>query len=144
MKKNTRTPSRDRPKAPPSSGSDIHEPDRFMEFIAALEICRGLVCSGSPVPIRLALIILDNVAEVLMLHKCSAILERDRFMSRVISPEYSGNDRARVETDFRGKVWFLSTKVNRSTRKTRRSSALGTHIGTPGSTETSTTMTPTR
>lgn len=109
--KKRRTPARDRPKARPSGSSDIHEPARFMAFVEALEICRGLVSSGSPVPIRLAMVILDNIAEVLMLHKCSAILERDSFVSRIVSPEYSGDDRARVAADFSGKVWFLSAKV---------------------------------
>lgn len=102
---------RHQPKAPSPSGFGIHEPARFMEFIETLEVCRGLLRSGSPVSNRLALVILDNFAEVLMLHSCSGIIERDEFRSHVMSPEYSGKDRARAEADFPGKVWFLSSKV---------------------------------
>jgi hypothetical protein len=124
VKRKRRTPSRDRPKVPPSSGSDIHEPARFMEFIAALEVCRGLVCSGSAVPIRLALIILDNVAEVLMLHKCSAILERDGFMSRIIPLSLCPASVANVRSITGGanssiaKLTTVDTRIAKHTRET--------------------------
>jgi len=84
---------------------------KFMEFVEALEVCRGLLRSGSAVSSRLALVILDNVVEVLMIHRCSDAFERDNFASHIISPEYSDKDRARVNADFGGKVWFLSSTL---------------------------------
>lgn len=110
--KNHRTvASRKGPKAPPPRGSGIHEPEKFQEFIEILEICRDFVRSRSSVPIRLAIVLLDNMAEVLMLHKCRATLEHDDFLKRIVPPKYSLEDRRRVERDFAGKVWFLSTIV---------------------------------
>ena len=103
--------SRKRPKAPPAKGFGIYEPEKFQEFIEILEVCRSLIHSQSSVQIRLAIVLLDNMAEVLMLHKCQAILEHDDFLRRIVDSQYSPKDRTRVERDFGGKVWFLTAKV---------------------------------
>lgn len=103
--------SRKVPKAPPPSAFGIHEPEKFQEFIETLEICRGHILADASVPIRLAIIVLDNVAEVLMLHCCRAIFENDGFANHILVPQYSLSDQQRVERDFGGKIWFLTTKV---------------------------------
>src|SRR5258705_2380028 len=102
---------RNKPKAPPAKGFGIHEPEKFQEFIEILEVCRSLIHSRSSVRIRLAIVLLDNMAEVLMLHKCRTILEHDDFSKRIVAPQYSLTERIRVGRDFGGKVWFLTTKV---------------------------------
>lgn len=102
---------RNKPKAPPTKGFGIHEPEKFQEFIEILEVCRNLIHSQSSVRIRLAIVLLDNMAEVLMLHKCRTILEDDDFSKRIVAPQYSLTERTRVARDFGGKIWFLTTKV---------------------------------
>ena len=102
---------RNKPKAPPPRGVGIHEPEKFQELVEILETCRSLIHSQSSVRIRLAIVLLDNMAEVLMFHKCRTLLEDDDFSRRIVDPRYSLTERTRVERDFCGKVWFLTTKV---------------------------------
>lgn len=97
-------------KAPPSDDWGIHEPERFREFIEILDTCQGLVRSSSPVKIRLAIVLLDNLAEVLMYHAGNAPIEHDAFSKRLTPAQYSPSDRERFQRDFRGKIWFLSEK----------------------------------
>lgn len=104
--------SRKEAKAPPQDAWGIHKPEKFREFIEILEACQGFISSSSPVKIRLAIILLDNLAEVLMYHKCKDILEHDDYFKRFVAARYSNADRDRVDKDFAGKVWFLSKKVD--------------------------------
>lgn len=98
-------------KAPPPKNSDIYDPEKFQEFIEILEICQAFVRSRSRVQVRLAIILLDNLAEVLMYYKCREILGYDDFIKQIVRPRYSQQDREKVERDFAGKVGFLSSKA---------------------------------
>lgn len=97
-------------KIPPQGTWGIYEPEKFREFIETLEICQAFVHSDSLVKTRLAIIILDNLSEVLMYHKGNELIEYDRFHKKVIAAKYSQSDREKFAKDFSGKVWFLSEK----------------------------------
>lgn len=73
-----------------------------------LEICREHAISTSSVKTRLALILLDNLAEILMFHRCQELFESEDYVKHVIRPRIPERQRKEAEKDFPGKVRFLS------------------------------------
>lgn len=87
----------------------IFSAERFHDFTETLEICREHAISENPSKTRLALIALDNLAEIFMYHKCQEIFESEDYIKHVIRPRLPMRLRGEAEKDFPGKVRFLSS-----------------------------------
>ncbi|HXT00332.1 MAG TPA: hypothetical protein VN915_06630 [Elusimicrobiota bacterium] len=91
---------------------DINTPERFQEFARTLEICRDHALSDDPVRIRLALIVLDNLAEILMFHRCQARFDSEDYVKHILRPKLPEDLRKGAERDFAGKIRFLTLVDN--------------------------------
>jgi hypothetical protein len=93
--------------APLGDPHDIHTPDKFREYVEALEVAREFLEAGTPARIRLALIILDNTAEILMYRLCGELFRSDEFHSKILPPRFSKRLKMQVLWKFPEKVRLL-------------------------------------
>lgn len=93
--------------APLGDPHDIHTPDKFREYVEALEVAREFLEAGTPARIRLALILLDNTAEILMYRLCGELFRSDEFHSRILPPRFSKRLKMQVLWKFPEKVRLL-------------------------------------
>lgn len=89
---------------------DIRTPEKFREYVETLEIARKLVAGDASAPLRIALIVLDNTAEVLMYHMCNDLFASDEFGAKVMPPRFPKQAKAHVRRYFAEKVRLLSSE----------------------------------
>lgn len=87
---------------------DIYSPEKFHEFVEVLEICRELVLASSAVKNKLALILLDNTAEVLLYHQYCESINDDDYFKHIIRPKYSLRQRKKSAKGMPGKIYFMN------------------------------------
>jgi len=90
---------------------DIYTPNKFLESIETLELCRDYIESPSNVRTRLALILLDNFTEVLMYHKCRDLFKNDEFLRNLMPPRFTQKERNKANDHFKERVSLLSNKA---------------------------------
>jgi hypothetical protein len=96
--------------APFNDPRDIHTPEKFREYVEALEVAREFLEAGTPARIRLALIVLDNTAEILMYRFCGELFRCDQFHSRILPPRFAKRLKMQV-------LWKFPEKSASSRRK---------------------------
>ena len=90
---------------------DFHTVENFRDFIEAAEIARDFLIANTPQKVRLALIVLDNTAELLMSHLCSEIFADDEFRAKLSPPRFSQKLKAKTR-DFLPKVELLRVEAH--------------------------------
>ena len=95
---------------PLNQPDDIHTPEKFHEYVQTLEVARELLIAVSPAKSRLALIVLDNAAEVFMYRLCSELFQSDEFRAKILTPRFSKRLKAQVLWKFPEKVRLLKAE----------------------------------
>lgn len=80
---------------------------KYQLIIEQLEVCVDLIKSKSPNKARMAIILLDNLADALMLRYCNYKFSEDEFFGLYIKPKYTKKQLQRAENDIQGKVELL-------------------------------------
>ena len=68
---------------------DFNTIENFRDFIEAVEVARNFLVANTPQKVRLALIALDNTAELLMTQICREMFEHDEFVAKICRPRFS-------------------------------------------------------
>lgn len=68
--------------------SEFQTLENLRDFMEAIEIVRDFLIADTPQRIRLALIILDNTAELLMAQISREIFETDEFHAKIVRPRF--------------------------------------------------------
>jgi hypothetical protein len=77
------------------------------KYIEQLEEATHLLTKKTSTGARLALLLIDNLAELFMYNKIKEIFARDDYIRAVIKPKYSIKKREKVENFFKDKCVFL-------------------------------------
>ena len=83
--------------------------DQFRVVVEQLEVCRDLVIADAAPKSRMALILLDNAAEVILYRVCHEALERDRHSRRIVPTEFSLTRRRDLEEHFNAKLNLVAS-----------------------------------
>lgn len=87
---------------------DVHTSDKFREYVETLELGRESILADTPAKVRLALIILDNAAEVFMHRLVTRLFATDEFHSKILPARFSKQLRSQVQWKYPDKVQFLN------------------------------------
>ena len=79
--------------------------------IETLEVCSELIASGSPNKARVAIIILDHFAEILLFRESTNIFDGDRFRRWVMKPEFTRSEQTKTLHDFSKKLSLVASKT---------------------------------
>ncbi len=80
---------------------------RYRLVVEQLEVCAELIKSDSPNKARMAIILLDNLADILMLRYCNYKFSEDRFFSLYDKPKYTKEQLKKAKDNIHGKVEML-------------------------------------
>src|ERR1700730_5821211 len=83
---------------------ELDDLDQFRLVVEQLEVCRDLVLADTAPKSRMALIILDNAAEVILYRATLEALEEDRYIRRIVPPRFSPKQRKDMERYFGAKL----------------------------------------
>ena len=79
--------------------------------VETLEVCSELIASGSHNKARVAIIILDHFAEILLFRESTNILDSDRFRRWVMKPEFTRSEQAKILHGFSKKLSLVADKT---------------------------------
>ena len=79
--------------------------------VETLEVCSELITSGSHNKGRVAIIILDHFAEILLFRESTNIFDGDRFRRWVMKPEFTRSERAKILRGFSEKLSLIADKT---------------------------------
>lgn len=85
------------------------EIDRFLLFAEQLEEVRGMLLGGSIVKSRMAIILLDNLANILLLDHARRLFEASEGSWWMKMKRFSAKERRRIEGDFSRQVTLAAT-----------------------------------
>ena len=83
--------------------------EQFRLVVEQLEVCRDLVLADVAPKSRMALILLDNAAEVVLYRVSRKALEYDRFSRRIVPARFSLKQRNAMEWSFEAKLDFAAS-----------------------------------
>src|SRR5215470_3858970 len=81
---------------------------RLRLLVEQLEMIRGLLDGGSSVDAKVAIILLDNVADSLMYRRCLQEFERDSALALIRRPRFTLAKQRDARRDFKAKVNLLN------------------------------------
>lgn len=84
---------------------------RYRLVIEQLEVCSDLIRSDSPNKARMAIILLDNLADILMLRYCNYKFSEDYFYSLYQKPKYTKEQLKKAKENIHGKVEMLRSNA---------------------------------
>ncbi len=84
--------------------SDI---EKYKLIIEQLEICKELINSASTPKARMALILLDNIADVIMYRYCISMFEYDDYYKKIVRPKYSPKEKKQILKYFEPKLAMI-------------------------------------
>lgn len=88
---------------------ELDDLDQFRLIVEQLEVCRNLVLAGDAPKSRMALILLDNAAEVVLYRVWRDELEHDLFLRRIVPARFSLKQRNKIERSFEAKLDFAAS-----------------------------------
>jgi len=91
------------------SFSELDDLEQFRIVVEQLEVCRDLVLANAAPKSRMALILLDNAAEVVLYRLSREALEYDHFLRRIVPARVSLNQRNAIERYFEKKLDFAAS-----------------------------------
>ena len=83
--------------------------ERYALVVEQLEVCADLIKAGKPNKARMAIILLDNLADILMLRHCNYKFSEDDFLSSYIKPKYTKEQVENAKHNIQGKIDLLRT-----------------------------------
>jgi hypothetical protein len=83
-------------------------PERLRLLVEQLEMIRGLLDGGSGVDAKVAIILLDNVADSLMYRRCLQEFEEDSELAMIRRPRFTLAKQSEALRDFKAKVNLLN------------------------------------
>ncbi len=75
--------------------------------VEQLEVCADLVRSDKPNKARMAIILLDNLADILMLRYCNYKFSEDDFLSSYLKPKFTKEQVEKAKQNIQGKIELL-------------------------------------
>jgi len=81
------------------------------KYIEQLEEAAKFLAKKTPTEARLALLLIDNLAELFMYNEIREIFARDDYIKVVIKPKYSIKKREKIEKHFKDKCNFLTNYI---------------------------------
>ena len=92
------------------------ELDFLRTDVETLEVCSEMIASGSHNKARVAIIILDHFADILLFRESKKILEGDRFRRWVMKPDFTPSDGAKTLYNFSKKLSLVARKTQHVAR----------------------------
>ncbi|HVO27303.1 MAG TPA: hypothetical protein VMW56_27130 [Candidatus Margulisiibacteriota bacterium] len=89
---------------------DLDDLDQFRLIVEQLEVCRDLVLRDAAPKSRMALILLDNAAEVILYRVSREALDYDEFARRIVPVRFSLKQRNAMERFFEPKLDCVASK----------------------------------
>lgn len=90
--------------------NELDDLEQFRLIVEQLEVCRDLVLTDVAPKSRMALILLDNAAEVILYRVSREALEDDVFFRRIVPARFSLKQRNAIERFFEPKLDFVASK----------------------------------
>lgn len=81
--------------------------EKLQEYCQALELAADFIQQNTPQKIRVAFILLHNIAELLMYRIAEQFFDRDEFISKVIPPQFSRTLKKKVRREFTEQIRFV-------------------------------------
>lgn len=78
--------------------------EQFQLIVEQLEVCRDLILGGTVAKARMALILLDNAAEIILFRLSRQTLSRDRYFKWIMPERFSAAERRTVDRIFQAKL----------------------------------------
>lgn len=95
----------------PMNDYSKHRIEKFRLAVEQLEICRDLIKSSSDTKARIAIILLDNIAEVLMYRHCFETFSSADFTKFIVPQRFPSKTRREVLKYFDEKVVLFQTEL---------------------------------
>jgi hypothetical protein len=90
--------------------SEFRTVENLRELTEAIEIVRDFVIADTPQKVRLALIIVDNTAELLMFQICRGIFEGDRLAAKILRPRFNRTFERKTIKFFEPKIDLMKSE----------------------------------
>jgi hypothetical protein len=84
--------------------------ENFRDCVEAVEVARDFLIANTPQKVRLALITLDNAAELLMTRMCRGIFEHDEFLAKIRQPRFCRKFKKRTLWEFGAKTELMKAE----------------------------------
>jgi hypothetical protein len=81
--------------------------EKVREYCEALDLAATLITENTPQKVRVAFILLHNIAEILMYRIAEKAFDSDEFRSRVMPPQFSRTLKRKVRREFPEQIRFL-------------------------------------
>lgn len=81
--------------------------EKLREYCEALELAASFIRENTPQRVRVAFILLHNIAEILMYRIAEKTFDSDEFLSRVMPPKFSRTLKRKVRREFPEQIRFL-------------------------------------
>jgi hypothetical protein len=89
------------------SYTEYDREEHFLLVVEQLEVIKELILSNSTAKIRMALILVDNIAEILLFNECEAQFDSDNFYSEVLARKHSPNSKQKIRNSYWKKLELL-------------------------------------
>jgi hypothetical protein len=86
---------------------DYPSDEKLREYCEALELAANFIRENTPQRVRVAFILLHNIAEILMYRIAERAFGSDEFRSRVMQPQFSRTLKRKVRREFPEQIRFL-------------------------------------
>lgn len=90
--------------------------ERFKLVIEQLEVCADLIKSDSPAKSRMAIILLDNLIDILMYRYCLYEFSRDYFVRSFHPPKFTEEEEADAKNNIEGKIKIVRRYIKKLTK----------------------------
>jgi len=84
--------------------------NKLREYCEALELAANFIKENTPQRIRVAFILLHNIAELLMYRIAEQSFAYDEFSSKVLPPQFSRTLKNKVRREFTGQIRFVVSR----------------------------------
>ncbi len=81
--------------------------EKLREYCEGLELAANFIRENTPQRVRIAFILLHNIAEILMYRIAEKAFDSDEFRSRVMPPQFSRTLKRKVRREFPEQIRFL-------------------------------------
>lgn len=90
--------------------------ERFRLVLEQLEVCADLIKSKSHLKSRMAIILLDNLIDILMFRYCEFYISRDRQLISIRPSQLTDLEAEEVQDSIEGKIRVLRNKIKKITK----------------------------
>jgi hypothetical protein len=84
--------------------------------VEQMEVCADLIKTGDHFKCRMAIILLDNLIDILMYRFCISKISFDQFTMQFMPPKFSDREVADAEESIHGKIKLLRKKIKKLTK----------------------------